>query len=86
MPISERDVLKADAMILATAKAAGATKFYTNDDKCRKLAILAGLQGCVIPRRDPHSLFSPKELEGAQQPAGPQTGRFSRKKKKTPEE
>ena len=35
-----RDVLKADAMIIGTAKAAGATIFYTHDARCRALAQL----------------------------------------------
>lgn len=37
-PAYGRDVLKADAMIIASAKAAGSTKFYTHDKKCRNLA------------------------------------------------
>jgi predicted nucleic acid-binding protein len=36
----KRYVLKADAMIIASAKAAGATEFYTHDESCRALAKL----------------------------------------------
>lgn len=46
---SDRVVLKADVMILASAKAAGATEFYSNDDDCRKLAVLAGMRGRELP-------------------------------------
>jgi len=35
-----RDILKSDAMIVATAKAAGATVFYSHDGRCRKMASL----------------------------------------------
>jgi hypothetical protein len=35
-----RHVLRADAMIIASVKAAGATAFYTNDKTCRTLASL----------------------------------------------
>ena len=34
----QRKILKADVLIIATAKVAGAQCFYTHDDKCRKLA------------------------------------------------
>ncbi len=34
----DRHVLKADAMIVASALAAGATEFYSNDRNCRTLA------------------------------------------------
>ncbi len=35
-----RDTLKSDAMIVATAKAGGATDFYSHDARCRKMASL----------------------------------------------
>jgi predicted nucleic acid-binding protein len=36
----DRHVMRSDVKIIATAKANGATKFYTNDDTCRALASL----------------------------------------------
>ncbi len=36
--VGGRDLLKADAMIVASAKAAGASVFYTDDKRCRKMA------------------------------------------------
>lgn len=50
---SKRTVLKADAMIVATAKIHGARFFYTDDLNCRKLAEVAGLIGRPLPN---HSL------------------------------
>lgn len=36
----DRAIIKADVMIIATAHAAGATTFYSNDTTCRKIASL----------------------------------------------
>lgn len=44
-----RHVMRADAKIIATAKAAGATVFYTNDDNCRTLADLV-MKGKPLPK------------------------------------
>lgn len=44
-----RTVLKADAMIVASAQVAGASIFYSCDPKCRKLAVLAGLKARDLP-------------------------------------
>jgi hypothetical protein len=49
-----RQVLRADAMIVSSARAAGATEFYTHDRKCRALASL------VMTAND---LPTPHELE-----------------------
>jgi predicted nucleic acid-binding protein len=45
----DRQVLKADLMIVATAKIAGATRFFSHEASCRKLADLAGMSGCDLP-------------------------------------
>jgi len=37
---ADRHVMNSDVKIIATAKAAGAATFYTNDDDCRALAAL----------------------------------------------
>jgi predicted nucleic acid-binding protein len=56
-----RTTLKADVMIVATAKAAGVTDFYSDDEKARALATLAGLAAHDFPVRS-RSLF-PKTPE-----------------------
>jgi hypothetical protein len=48
-----RHVLKADVMIIATAKIAGAETYYSHDPKCRKLANLASMVGEDLPKRHP---------------------------------
>lgn len=51
-----RQVLRADAMIVASARAAGATEFYTNDRQCRARAGLI-MEGRELPTRDPDDMF-----------------------------
>lgn len=46
---SERPRLKMDVLIVATAKVAGAVKFYSHDAKCRSLAHLAGMEAHDLP-------------------------------------
>ncbi len=46
---SERRILKSDILIVATAKMAGATMFYSHDEKCRRLATEAGMQARELP-------------------------------------
>jgi predicted nucleic acid-binding protein len=58
-----RKTLKADVMIVATAKVAGATAFYSHESKCRKLAEMAGMEGRDLPTRHPH-MFRDAELKG----------------------
>ena len=48
---NERQVLRADAMIIASAKAARAEKFYCHDKKCRALASLI-MEACDLPTGD----------------------------------
>ena len=59
----KRDVLKADAMIVASAYAAGATEFYTCDKKCRKLAVLLGMKSPDLPTHDPNDMFLMNEVK-----------------------
>lgn len=51
-----RHVLRADAMIVAAAKSAGATVFYSHDKKCRALADLV-MTGRDLPIDDPNDMF-----------------------------
>jgi predicted nucleic acid-binding protein len=58
-----RTTLKSDVMIVATAKVAGAAKFYTHDKKVRKLANLAGMMGLDLPTHHP-DMFRDAEIKG----------------------
>jgi PIN domain len=44
-----RSIVKADVFIVATAKVAAATVFYSHDPKCRKIAELAGMEAKDLP-------------------------------------
>ncbi len=56
-----RHVLRADAMIVAAAKSAGATVFYSHDKGCRALADLV-MTGRDLPTDDPDNMFLKHEL------------------------
>lgn len=62
----DRHVLRADAMIIAAAKIAGARKFYSSDKRCRSLADLI-MTGCDLPKRPdptgPDALWVMDEIE-----------------------
>ncbi len=58
----ERHVLRADAMIVATAKSAGATDFYSHDRKCRALADIV-MTSHDLPTRDPNDMFLRSDIE-----------------------
>jgi predicted nucleic acid-binding protein len=49
----ERRVLKADVMVIATAKVAGALRFYSHDAKARRLAKAFGLNALDLPTHHP---------------------------------
>jgi predicted nucleic acid-binding protein len=76
-----RQMLRADAMIVASAKAAGATEFYTNDDKCRALAELV-MSGRRLPKQS-EKLFIDEELE-LDETEGPAPKKRKPAKKKKP--
>ncbi len=56
-----RSTLKADALIIASARTAGATRFFSHDAKCRRLAEKAGMTGCDLPTHHPN-MFRDQEL------------------------
>jgi predicted nucleic acid-binding protein len=61
-----RPHLKADIMIIATAKVAGAREFYSHEPRCRKLAEEAGMTPRDLPThredfRDDPNLNDPRE-------------------------
>lgn len=53
---TNRQTLKADVLIIATAKSAGATKFYTHETPCRRLASKV-MNAYALPDRDPGDMF-----------------------------
>jgi hypothetical protein len=57
---TERHVLKADVMIIAGAKAGGATCFYSHDERCRELASLV-MTARDLPTRG-KDLFTDMEI------------------------
>lgn len=57
-----RQVLRADTMIIASAKSAGAREFYTNDENCRKLASLV-MDAKELPCEDDTDMFARKDIE-----------------------
>ena len=57
-----RTVLKADVLIIATAKIRGARYFFSDDDKCRKLAVVAGLESNPLPTHA-LNLFTESEIK-----------------------
>jgi hypothetical protein len=77
----DRHVLKADAMIIASAKAAGATDFYSNDQNCRKLAgLVMGAHGLPTKARDLEDVFVEADIKSGEQP--PPIRRKPKKKNK----
>ena len=62
MQYKKRLVLKADSMIVASAKAVGADEFYTSDNNCRKLAKLV-MDGYDLPKDDPNDMFLKRDIE-----------------------
>jgi hypothetical protein len=76
----KRHVLKADAMIIGSARAAGATDFYSHDRKCRALAGLV-MKAHDLPTRDPNDMFLLNEIKQGQMPALPPPSKPKRKRK-----
>jgi hypothetical protein len=59
----KRHIVRADAMIIASVRAAGATEFYSHDKKCRTLANLV-MTARDLPARDPNDMFWQETLAG----------------------
>jgi predicted nucleic acid-binding protein len=57
----KRQILRADAMIVASVLAAGATEFYTHDRKCQTLAGLV-MTARDLPIRDPDDMFAMRDI------------------------
>jgi len=59
-----RTVLKADVLIIASAKVGGASAFYSHDAKCRKVALRAGMKPRDLPTHS-EDLFINAEMQSA---------------------
>ncbi|MBU4270817.1 MAG: hypothetical protein KKE86_06800 [Planctomycetes bacterium] len=57
----KRHVLRADVMIVASAYAAGASDFYSHDQKCRDLAKLL-MKAHDLPTDDPGDMFLKNDI------------------------
>jgi predicted nucleic acid-binding protein len=57
--ITSRPLLKADIMIVATAKTAGARRFYSHEPTCRKLAQEAQMEALPLPTHRENVLDDP---------------------------
>ncbi len=65
LPMEEqinRSVLKADMQIIATARIRGARFFFSDDEKCRKLARVADMEALPLPTHA-LNLFTELEME-----------------------
>ncbi len=73
----QRTVLKADVLIVATARVAGASIFYSHDSRCRKLAERAGMKALDLPTHS-EDLFTNAEMKklvgGTDQPSSKPPG------------
>lgn len=54
-----RKTFKADLMIVSQAWASGAADFYSDDDRCRKLADRVGMRGLPLPTGRPTTSDGP---------------------------
>jgi hypothetical protein len=77
----QRSVLKADVMIISVAKIAGATTFYSHDDKCRKLAVHAGMKAIDLPTHS-EDLFIDSEMKRTHGKSAPPSSRPPKRSKK----
>ena len=66
-----RTVLKADVLIVSSAKVGGASAFYSHDAKCRRLATHAGLKARDLPTHS-ENLFVNAEID-VELPAPPES-------------
>jgi predicted nucleic acid-binding protein len=72
----KRTTLKADVLIVATARAAGAARFYSHDKKTRRLAALVGIEGFDLPTHD-ENMF--REQEAREASRGAKHGRKAKR-------
>jgi hypothetical protein len=77
----QRSVLKADVLIISVAKAAGASAFYSHDEKCRKLAVRAGMKALDLPTHS-EDLFIDSEMKGMHEESTPPAPRSPKRPKK----
>jgi hypothetical protein len=76
-----RSVLKADVLIVASAKVAGASVFYSHDAKSRNLAVQAGMKALDLPTHS-ENLITNVELKKLAAPKTPDAKATRKPKKK----
>jgi hypothetical protein len=62
----ERPLLKSDSFIVASAWAAGAARFFSHDERCRKMAQEAGMKAFDLPIHA-ENFFIDQEIEEEEQ-------------------
>jgi hypothetical protein len=78
----QRSILKVDVLIIAVAKVAGASVFYSHDAKSRKLAAQAGMRALDLPTHseDMFTNAEMKKLAGIAPPIARGTPKRTRKR------
>jgi PIN domain len=59
---ADRHILRADSMIIASAKSAGAIEFYTTDEKCRNMASLV-MRAKELPAQSEEDMYLRGDIE-----------------------
>jgi hypothetical protein len=79
----QRSILKADVLIIAVAKVAGASVFYSHDAKSRKLAAQAGMKALDLPTHseDMFTNAEMKKLAGSAPPFSRGTPKQTKKRR-----
>ena len=62
-----RDLIKADTLIVASALSAGAEVFYSHDDRCRKIATMAGIVAKDLPSHS-ENLYEEAKIQAGEIP------------------
>jgi hypothetical protein len=78
----QRSVLKMDVLIIAAAKVAGASVFYSHDEKSRKLAARAGMKALDLPTHSEDLFIDAAMKEGALSETQPPSRASKRIKKR----
>jgi PIN domain len=79
----QRSILKADVLIIAVAKVAGASVFYSHDAKSRKLAAQAGMKALDLPTHSENMFTNAemKKLAGTAPPTPQSTPKQAKKRR-----
>ena len=75
---TERRILKSDILIVASAKVAGATIFYSHEERCRRPANEAGMEAKDLPTSSGNWVVdqeAKEDMEGEDNASAPTRGR-----------